>query len=121
MRRSLPLALLALTGACATVRVGGPSDGGAPATVTADPRINAGLPVVVALRKVDDVEVGPFYSHASLPPGEHRLLVDCTVAESHATSRYALTLDAEPGAHYRLVADLAPGNQHCDDVRLDRR
>ena len=112
---------LALCAGCASVDVGEITASAPAAYLTADPRFNAGLPVTVALRKIDSVEVGPFYSRARLSPGDHRVLVDCNVVASQSTVRFELDINAVPGTHYHLVADLAPGNQHCDQIRVETR
>lgn len=101
------------------MKVGQPASGEHPAYLSADPRINAGLPVVVALRKIDEIEVDPLHSRAALAPGDHHLIIDCTVAQTQSTTRFLIDLDAESGAHYRLVADLEPGNRACKDVRIE--
>lgn len=119
MRRLVLCAVLGCT-SCASVKVGEIGPTSPAAYLSADPRFNAGLPVTVALRKVDSVELSPFYSRAELAPGPHRLLVDCNVVSSQSTVRFAIDLDAVPGEHYRLVADMAPGNQHCADVHVER-
>ncbi len=117
--RTLVGCLLGLAGtACASLHVGESEPGVTRATLIADPAFNAGLPVTVVLRKVDSVAAGPFESRASLSPGPHRVIVDCAVAGTPAKARFVLDMDAEPGARYRLDAVLAPGNQHCDDVRI---
>jgi hypothetical protein len=120
MRRGVAMLCAALAG-CATLTVGPPDTTLERAVVRADPRINAGLPVVVALRKVDDTEVGVLYSGVTLPPGPHRLLIDCRVGSTGEIVRFALEVSLAGGAHYRLVADLQPGLRTCDEVRLVRR
>jgi hypothetical protein len=115
-----PLALLALSG-CGTFAA---YDGARPddaATIHADPRFNAGLPMTVSIRRVDEREVAMRYSRVRLAPGAHRLLVDCTLLETRATSRHVLEVEVEPGGQYRLVAESAPGNQRCGEVRLQAR
>jgi hypothetical protein len=112
-------AALATAGGCATIIAGERVAGVAPATLVADPSFNAGLPVTVILRKVDTHEAGPFESRASLSPGPHRVIVDCSVAGTQGKSRFVLDIDAESGARYRLRAELAAGNQRCEDVHID--
>jgi hypothetical protein len=100
-------------------------EGGRPAegvaTIHADPRLNAGLPMTVTIRRVDAREIGPQYSNVAVAAGSHRLLVDCTMGATRATTRYELDVEVEPGGHYRLVADSAPGNRTCGEVRLEPR
>ena len=119
------LALIALTplAGCYTYQAydGPPAKKDEVAIITADPRVNAGLPVVIALRKVDDRVVGLAYDKLALEPGHHDLLVDCNVQASKSITRFPLSVEVEAGAHYRLVAELTPGNQECDTVRLERR
>lgn len=115
-----PLALLALSG-CGTFAA---YDGARPddvATIHADPRVNAGLPMTVSIRRVNEREVGAQYSRVQVAPGPHRLLVDCTMLATRATSRHELQVEAAPGGQYRLVAESAPGNQRCGEVRLQAR
>jgi hypothetical protein len=121
--RGMALApLLALAG-CYTFQAynGAPAKRDEVAIISADPRINAGLPVVVSVRKVDDKVVGVAYDKLALEPGRHELLVDCTVQASKSITRFPLTVDVDAGARYQLVAELAPGNQECGTVRLERR
>ncbi len=108
-----------MAGGCATIIAGERAAGVRPATLIADPSFNAGLPVTVTLRKVDALEAGPFESRASLSPGPHRVIVDCSVAGAQGKARFVLDIDAESGARYRLRAELAAGNQRCEDVHID--
>lgn len=91
------------------------------ATIHADPRLNAGLPMTVTIRRVDAREVGPQYAKVAVAAGAHRLLVDCTMGATRSTTRYELNVEVEPGGNYRLVAESAPGNRTCGDVRLEPR
>lgn len=119
--RRLAILAGALCASCASVTVGEITPAAPAAYLSADPRFNAGLPVTVALRKIDEIELSPFHSRARLAPGPHRLLVDCSVAGTQSTARFVINLDAVPGAHYRLAADLAPGNRRCAEVRVETR
>jgi hypothetical protein len=94
---------------------------GKPATISADPRISAGLPMTVTIRKVDDRTVGPQYSRIAVAEGTHRLLVDCTFAATRTTTRHELEVDVVAGGRYRLIAESAPGNQRCGEVRMEAR
>jgi hypothetical protein len=121
--RSLALVVpLALAG-CYTLQAydGPPAKRDDVAIITADPRFNAGLPVVIALRKVDDKVVGVAYDKLALEPGRHELLVDCDVQASKSITRFPLSVEVEAGARYQLVAELAPGNLECGTVHLERR
>ena len=56
-----------------------------------------------------------------LATSRHVLLVDCVMSAPHTTTRFEVAGEFEAGGTYRLIADSAPGNQHCDaGVRLER-
>lgn len=114
---AVPL-LAALLAGCATERFyDGPAV--APedlAIVRADPVVSAGLPVQIRLRRVNEREVRLSASRVELPPGRHRLLVDCRVAESGSMRRFTVEADLEAGGRYRLVADTTARN--CEAVAL---
>ncbi len=90
------------------------------AQVDGDLRLS-GAPLFVILRRVDDLDLSVLQSSVKLLPGEHDVLIDCTVTESKHTSRHHLTIDVEAGRSYRFVADTAPGNRQCSVVRLVER
>ncbi len=90
------------------------------AHIVGDWRLRAGAPLSVILRRVDEIEVGLRYSAAGVLPGQHQLLVDCTVAATGHISRYELDVEVDAGARYRLVADTAAGNRECGAVQLER-
>ncbi len=116
------LAALAL-GACATQRgYDGPTRPAAElAVIEGAPPVSAGLPLSAVLRKVDDHVVVLGYSKVVVEPGEHRVLVDCTLAATRATARYELKFEVYPGRRYVMVAESAPGNRACGAVRVDER
>ncbi len=87
--------------------------------VRADPAVSAGLPVQVRLRQVDGVAVSWRVAAAELPPGQHRLLVDCRVTATRSTARFALDVEVEAGREYRLVARASA--RDCDGVELAPR
>jgi hypothetical protein len=87
------------------------------AHIAGDSRI-AGAPLSVILRRVDDLDLGLWYSGVDVLPGEHTLLIDCTVTESKQTSRHHLDVDVDAGVKYRIVAATTPGNRECMDVQL---
>ena len=91
------------------------------AQILGDSRINAGLPIAIVIRSVDETELGLRYRGALVLPGEHDLLIDCTVTESHHISRHHLHVDVDAGVKYRVVADTGPGNRECRDVQLVSR
>jgi len=124
MRRASGAALVAaLAAGCATERAyEGPARPAAElAVIEGAPSLNAGLPVAPVLRKVDDRVVGVGYSRVSVAPGSHRVLVDCIMAQAHTTTRFELDVETFAGRRYVLVADSAPGNQRCGDVRVEER
>ena len=88
------------------------------AQIQGDTRLSGSLPLTLVIRKVDDEELGFRYRGAYVLPGEHDLLIDCTVTESKHTSRHHLHVDVDAGVKYRLVASTGPGNRSCDDVQL---
>jgi hypothetical protein len=122
MRRTLAAACL-LLGACATQRGydGAVRPGRDVAVIEGAPRVSAGLPLVAVLRKVDERVVTVGHSKVAVEPGEHRVLVDCTMAATHVTTRHELKFETYPGRRYVLVADSAPGNRACGAVRVDER
>ncbi len=89
------------------------------ATVQADPVVSAGLPVQVILRKAGDWPVPARRARVELEAGRHVLIVDCRVAATGTTARFAIEADLEAGRAYRLVADATA--QRCQAVRLEHR
>ena len=122
MRRA-PVLLSLFGAACATERsYDGPARPASElATIEGAPAVNAGLPLAPVLRKVDDHVVGVGSSRVSVAPGEHRVLVDCVMSQTHTTTRFEFGIDTYAGHRYVLVADSAPGNQRCGAVRAEER
>jgi hypothetical protein len=98
-----------------------PPPPGQAATIGGDPRFNAGLPLAVTIRQVDGRSVGARYARVAVAAGRHVLLVDCTLAATRTTTRHELEVEVEPGGDYRLVAESAPGNRRCGEVRMEPR
>ncbi len=127
MRRALPRlalgAVLAALAGCATERAypGPAQPKDEVATIVGTPALNAGLPIEAVIRKVDATVVGVVYSHVQVLPGHHTILVDCLMPAEHTTVRFALEVDAGAGERYELVAESAPGNHSCGEVRIERR
>ena len=123
MRRLLLAIAVATLGACATQRAyEGPTRSSADVgVIEGAPRVSAGLPLAAVIRKVDDRVVVLGYSKVAVIPGEHRVLVDCTMAETHVTTRHELKFEVYPGRRYVLVPESAPGNRSCATVRVDER
>jgi hypothetical protein len=118
-RGASPLVLTALLIAgCATERFydGPPLAPEDRAIVRADPAVSAGLPVQVQLRRVNDRDIRLAANRVELPPGEHRFVVDCRVAESGSVRRFTVEAELEAGGRYRLVANATSRN--CEAVAL---
>lgn len=113
--------LLGLTG-CMTAQVydGPKRDRDELARITGDLPITAGAPISVILRRVDGQALNVGQTSVDVLPGEHRLLVDCRIAETKAVSRHTLDVEVDSGRRYRLRAEIEPGMQGCDEVTLQR-
>ena len=111
----LILAVLTLS-ACARLPLyeGAARDRSDIARIIADPKINAGLPMVAVLRKVDDQIIHWNVNTVDVLPGEHRVLVDCEVGSS--TTRFEIVINAIAGYRYRSQIELTPGNRSCESV-----
>lgn len=123
MRRLVALAALCVyLAGCATVRSyeGGPRPADEVAKISGDLRFTAGAPVSVILRKVDDYQLGLGESSVEVLPGQHRLLVDCRIAETSSTTRLSLDVEVYAGERYRLVAQTGPGLRECTSVSLEQ-
>ncbi len=120
MWRTSMIAPVVLLAACGTVRgYDGPAlPPGELATVTGDPPVSAGLPLQVILRKVDEREIPFGRTRVELAPGTHVFVVDCKVAESGSSIRFAIEEELSAGAAYRLEADAT--SRGCEAVRLRR-
>ncbi|HEX2495139.1 MAG TPA: hypothetical protein VHK24_15310 [Steroidobacter sp.] len=88
------------------------------ARISGDFPVTAGAPVTVILRRVDDRSLALREHAVEVLPGSHRLVVDCRIAETAATSRHVLDAEVSAGVRYRLVAETAPGLRGCASVRL---
>jgi hypothetical protein len=91
------------------------------AVIAGDYRISAGAPLTLVLRAVDGVPLDPRYHAAEVLPGEHLLLVDCSLKETGSTSRHEVKANVARGRRYGLAAELAPGLRGCESVRLESR
>lgn len=87
------------------------------AHVQGDYKMRAGAPVSVLLRQVDGIAVDIRFSGVDVLPGQHSLLVDCTIGEASG-GRHRLQVDLVAGRRYVIVAETGPGNRECTDVRL---
>jgi hypothetical protein len=114
------LALVAACGGCATAQLyDGPrrSDNEV-AHISGDLRFNAGSPLTIVLRQVDEAELNIGQNGVDLLPGKHRLLVDCRIAETGNVSRHSIDVEVSAGRHYKLVAETGPGLRECTQVTL---
>ncbi len=117
----LPVLALGLSGCMSAQVYDGPKrDRDELARISGDLPVTAGAPVSVILRRVDDQVLGVGQTSVDVLPGEHRLLVDCRIAETKAVSRHTLEVEVDSGRRYRLRAQVEPGLQGCDDVTLQR-
>ncbi len=87
------------------------------ARVQGDYKMRAGAPVSLLLRQVDGLTVDVRFSAVDLQPGQHSLLIDCSIAGAGG-GRHRLQVDLAAGRRYVIVAATGPGNRECTDVRL---
>jgi hypothetical protein len=118
--RLVALAFLVVCGGCATAQLydGPRRSGDEVARITGDLRINAGSPLTVVLRQVDETPLNIGQNAADILPGKHRLLVDCRIAETGSVSRHSVEVEVSGGRHYKLIAETGPGLRECTQVTL---
>jgi hypothetical protein len=118
--RLLALALVVACSGCGTAQVydGERRNADEVARITGDLRINAGSPLTLVLRQVDDTPLTIGQNAVDVLPGKHRLLVDCRIAEIESVSRHSVDVDVSAGRHYKLVAETGPGLRECTQVTL---
>jgi len=88
------------------------------ARISGDPSINAGSPLTLVLRKVDEQTLNVAQTSVDVLPGKHTLLVDCRIREGNRTSRHSLEVEVSAGVHYHLEAETEPGMKACAEVSL---
>lgn len=88
------------------------------ARISGDPSINAGSPLTLVLRKVDEQTLNVAQTSVDVLPGKHTLLVDCRISEGRRTTRHSIEVEVGAGIHYHLVAETEPGLQGCSEVSL---
>jgi len=121
MRRLLAaLTVVLVCSSCATAQLydGPRRSADEVAHISGDLRINAGSPLTVVLRQVDETPLNIGQNSVDILPGKHRLLVDCRIAETQSVSRHAVDVEVASGRRYRLVAEAGPGLRECTDVTL---
>jgi hypothetical protein len=89
------------------------------AHIEGDLRFNAGAPISVLLRKVDDVTLSVGQSSVDVLPGTHTLLVDCRIRETGGLSRHSIEADFFAGRSYRLTAETGPGLRECTAIGIE--
>jgi hypothetical protein len=114
------LALVVACSGCATAQLydGPPLSRDEVARITGDLRINAGSPLTLVLREVDNTPLNIGQNAVDVLPGKHRLLVDCRIAETEGVSRHSVEADVSAGRRYKLVAETGPGLRECTQVTL---
>lgn len=119
-KRLLALALFVVCSGCGTAQVydGPRRDADEVARITGDLRINAGSPLTIVLREVDNTPLNIGQNAVDVLPGKHRFLVDCKIAETESVSRHSIEADVAGGRRYRLVAETGPGLRECTQVTL---
>ena len=118
--RLASVALVTVCSGCGTVQLydGPRRSSDEVAHITGDLRFNAGSPLTVILRAVDDTPLNVGQNGVDVLPGKHRLLVDCRIAETGNVSRHSIEPEVSAGRHYKLVAETGPGLRECTQVTL---
>lgn len=118
--RLAALALIVACGGCATAQLydGQRRPADEVARITGDLRINAGSPLTVILREVDNTPLNIGQNAVEVLPGKHRLLVDCRIAETGNVSRHSIEVEFSAGRRYRLGAETGPGLRECTQVTV---
>ena len=111
-----------LTGCLSVQGYDGPKrDADELARISGDPSVNAGSPLTLVLRKVDEQKLNVAQTSVDVLPGKHTLLVDCRISEGKRTTRHSIEVEVEAGVHYHLAAETAPGLTGCAEVSLQSR
>lgn len=110
-----------LVGGCMSVQLyeGPKRDRNEVARISGDPVVTAGSPVTVVLRQVDGQDIAVTQTTVEVLEGQHKLLVDCRIAETKSVSRHVLEVEVFGGRNYRLRADTGPALRECTGVRLE--
>ena len=118
--RVVLLALVLVCSGCGTAQLydGPRRSSDEVARITGDMRINAGSPLTLVLREVDNTPLTLGQNAVEVLPGKHRFLVDCRIAETEKTSRHSVEEEVSAGRHYRFVAETGPGLRECTQVTL---
>ncbi|HEY0686911.1 MAG TPA: hypothetical protein VGD45_31505 [Steroidobacter sp.] len=89
------------------------------ARISGDPVVTAGSPITVVLRQVDGHDIGFTQTSVEVLEGQHKLLVDCRIAETKSVSRHSLEVEVFGGRKYRLRADAGPALRECSGITLE--
>ena len=118
--RVVVLALVLVCSGCGTAQLydGPRRSSDEVARITGDMRINAGSPLTLVLREVDNTPLNLGQNAVEVLPGKHRFLVDRRTAETEKTSRHSVEEEFSAGRHYRFVAETGPGLRECTQVTL---
>ena len=118
--RLVVLALAVACSGCATAQLydGPRRSADEVARITGDLRINAGSPLTIILREVDNTPLNLGQNAVEVLPGKHRLLVDCRIAETEKVSRHSIEAEVSAGRHYKFAAETGPGLRECTQVTL---
>jgi hypothetical protein len=118
--RLVVLALVAVCSGCGTAQLydGPRRSSDEVARITGDMRINAGSPLTLVLREVDNTPLNLGQNAVEVLPGKHRFLVDCRIAETEKVSRHSFEEEVSAGRHYKFVAETGPGLRECTQVTL---
>lgn len=119
-RGMLLLILAGGTAGCLSVQLydGPQRDRDEVARISGDPSVNAGSPLTLVLRKVDERTLNVVQTAVDVLPGKHVLLVDCRIRETRSVTRHSLDVEVTAGQRYRLTAESEPGMRGCSGVAL---
>ena len=84
-----------------------------------DMSFNAGAPLSVILRQVDEQALSVSQSAVDVLPGKHTLLVDCRIQETGGVTRFSIEYEFSAGRRYRLSAETGPGLRECTAVHVE--
>jgi hypothetical protein len=88
------------------------------ARISGDPSVNAGSPMTLVLRKVDEYTLNVAQTSVDVLPGKHTLLVDCRISENKSVTRHSIDVEVFAGEHYHLIAQTEAGLRGCAEVAL---
>jgi hypothetical protein len=121
-RQLAAFALVAVCSGCGTAQLydGPQRSADEVARISGDMAINAGSPMTIVLREVDNTPLNVGQNSVEVLPGKHRLLADCRIAETQSVSRHSIDAEVAAGRRYRLVGEAGPGLRECTEVTLQK-